>query len=207
MECLRILKEYMMAGIDNITNGILQEAKAKADELIREAREKAEAAESEAREEAKAEAEKIAGKAAKDAENYAERIASQAAMQKRQAILGAKQSVIENMIKAAYEKLSGQETGEYFSMIAKLLAGKITSGAGELLFSGKDLARLPEGFRDLVKKLAAEKGGSLTIGEESADIENGFILRYGGVDENCSLSSLFAEKKDMLQDLVSRTLW
>ena len=69
------------------------------------------------------------------------------------------------------------------------------------------LARLPEGFRDLVKKLAAEKGGSLTIGEESADIENGFILRYGGVDENCSLSSLFAEKKDMLQDLVSRTLW
>ena len=93
-----------MAGIDNITNGILQEAKAKADELIREAREKAEAAESKAREEAEAEAEKIAGKAAKDAENYAERIASQAAMQKRQAILSAKQTVIDNMVKAAYEK-------------------------------------------------------------------------------------------------------
>ena len=92
-------------------------------------------------------------------------------------------------------------------MIAKLLAGKVTQGAGELLFSRKDLARLPEDFGELVKKLAAEKGGSLTIGEESANIENGFILRYGGVDENCSLSSLFAEKKDLLTDLVSRTLW
>lgn len=196
-----------MAGIDNITSGILREAKEKADELIREAKEKAEAAEEKARGEAKAEAEKIAQKAEADAKNYADRIASQAAMQKRQAILSAKQTVIEDMIKAAYEKLSGQEAGDYFAMIRKLLEGKITSGTGELLFSKKDLSRLPEGFAALVKKLAEAKGGSLTIGKESADIENGFILRYGGVDENCSLSSLFAEKKDLLQDLVSRTLW
>ena len=50
-------------------------------------------------------------------------------------------------------------------------------------------------------------GGSLTVSPEAAPIDNGFILKYGGIEENCSLRALFSSMKDQLQDKVNAALW
>jgi len=196
-----------MAGIDNITNEILQEAKNRAAGVIADATGKADAQIREAQKECESIAAKAAEKAAQEAKAYANRIVSQAGMRKRQAVLSAKQEIIGGVLDAAYKKLSGLQDKDYFEIIAKLIGKTAHDGDGEILFSEKDLARLPSGFADQVKALAAKAGGSLKVSGEAADIENGFILRYGGIEENCTLPALFAEKRDALSDKVHEILW
>ena len=64
-----------------------------------------------------------------------------------------------------------------------------------------------EGFAAVVNGIASEKGGSLRVSEEAAPIENGFLLKYGGIEENCSLKALFTSMRDRLQDKVNEALW
>ena len=54
---------------------------------------------------------------------------------------------------------------------------------------------------------AAEKGGSLVLSKEQKAIEDGFILVYGGIEENCTLKALLDAKKDELQDKVNEILF
>ncbi len=196
-----------MAGIENITEEILQEARKRADDVIGEARRKADEAAAKAEEEIRAASGESEARAARQAAEYAKRIDSQIALRARQAILAAKQEVIDGVIKAAEQKLDGLDDAGYFALIEKLIGKNVRPSEGKILFSKRDLARLPEGFSGKIAKIAEGAGGTLTVSEEAADIENGFVLRYGGIDENCTLKALFAEKKDRLQDRVREVLW
>ena len=196
-----------MAGIDNITNEILREAKDRASQVISGAVAKADEMILSAKKEGDGIAAKAAAKAEAETAAYFSRIRSQAGMRKRQAILSAKQEIIGSVIDTAYEKLSCLPDADYFEMIAKLIGKNVRGEEGELLFSEKDLKRLPAGFAEAVGKLAEKAGGKLVISKETADIDNGFILRYGGIEENCTLAALFAEKRDELCDKVHEVLW
>lgn len=196
-----------MAGIDNIKNEILQEAKDKADEVIARARKEAEAQIAEAQAQADGIAKKAAEKADQEAAAYDMRITSQIGMRKRQAVLKIKQQIIGEVIDEACSRLVTQPDASYFEMIEKLVKKNVRGADGEILFSKKDLDRLPEGFKAKAASLAKSAGGSLKVSDQTADIENGFILRYGGIEENCTLAALFAEKRDMLCDKVNEVLW
>ena len=196
-----------MIGIDNLTDQILKEAQQKAEAILADANEKAAKVEAQAVEKGKKEAEKIAAAAEADVRDVAGRTESQAGLRRRQALLNAKQEIIAAAISKAYEKLMGQDDKAYFAMIEKMLAKAAGKEDGEILFNAKDLKRLPEGFAGTIEKIAAAAGGSLKVSDEAANIDSGFILRYGGVDENCSLKALFDEKQNELQDEVHRTLW
>lgn len=78
---------------------------------------------------------------------------------------------------------------------------------GEICFSAADLGRLPEGFEAEVSKAAAAAGGSLKLSREGKNIENGFILIYGGIEENCTIAAMFDAKKDELSDIVHRLVF
>ena len=196
-----------MAGIDNITNEILQEAKTKAAALTQGASKKADDLLAQAKQQGEEFAAKAAQKAEAEAAAHGERILSQMGLRKRQASLKAKQDIISEVIDAAYEKLHSLGDADYFAMIMKLIGSNVQSGDGEILFSKKDKERLPKDFAQQVQKAAQLAGGSLSISEETADIDDGFILRYGGIDENCTLKALFAEKRDALSDKVASALW
>ena len=196
-----------MAGEERITEESRQEAKAGAQELLGEAQKKAEAITGKAREEAS----QIVESGEKEAQallaQQEERAHSSAAMRLRQAMLSAKQEVIDEIIGKAYEKLAGQDADGYFGMVVALLKKNIHAGEGVICFSEEDLKRLPAGFEKVAGKVASEAGGSLTIDTVPAKIANGFILKYGGVEENCSLNALFAQSKEALRDSVSSILW
>lgn len=196
-----------MAGIDNITSVILQEAKEKASSVISAAQAKAADEIAAAEKQGKEIGEKAAAKAERDAKTYGDRIASQAGMMARQAMLTAKQEVISAVIDLALTTLRKQGDTDYFGMISALIAKHLRAEAGEILFSAGDLKRLPAGFGDAVAALAKKAGGTLKVSEEAADIEDGFILRYGGIEENCTLRALFSEKHEALVDKVTETIW
>ena len=196
-----------MAGIDNITNEILQDARTQADGILAEARQKAEAIVEEAVKEAaarKADAEVRADAAVAE---YGKRILSQIDMRKRQAILAGKQEIIADIIGKAQEKLQQLDDASWQDMIMKLLQKAVRAGDGEILFSESDRKRVSADFAGMISKAASSAGGTLKVSDETADIRDGFILRYGGIDENCSLKALFEEKQEQLQDVVHQLLW
>lgn len=196
-----------MAGIDVITKEILQDASDRAAEIAAKAQEQAAAIEAEARETAAKNSEAAAAKAERDVAAYDRRVQSQIRMEKREAVLAAKQEVIDQVIEEAYHRLMELDDQKYFDMLEKLIAKNVQNAKGEILFSASDRERLPADFMKRVQSAAEKKGGSLTLSKETAGIDGGFVLRYGGIDENCSLKALFDEKREVLQDRVHSILW
>lgn len=196
-----------MAGIENIVNEILADAKSRADEVLDQARKTADeelaAAAGENAETAKAASER----AARAVVDYEARVRSQCEQENKLRVLAAKQEVIDGVLAKAEERLKTQDAGDYFDMLRRLLATVVRSGEGEIALSASDLSRVPEDFLEKANAVAKEKGGSLSLSDKSADIDSGFILRYGQIEENCSLSALFAENRDRLQDVITSILW
>lgn len=196
-----------MAGVDTITKEILQDAENESAKIIHEAEAEAESIRNTATAEAEKKKSDMADKAEKDAASYADRIQSQIGMRRKQAILGARQEMIREVLDQAYHQLDTQDDASYFGMIEKLAEENVQPDDGEILFTAKDAARLPEGFAVKLQDIAVKHGGSLKVSDERADVENGFILRYGGIEENCSLRALFSAKQEELQDEVHRSLF
>ena len=87
-----------MSGLDKINSHILEEANQTAEAKLAEAREKAERIVAEAGEKAQAEAERSRQISERDIKNYMDRVASSCDMQKKRAILAAKQEMISEVI-------------------------------------------------------------------------------------------------------------
>lgn len=196
-----------MTGLEKMVSQIVDEAKAEAESRVKAAQEEADKIVSEA----KAEAEKLIGQSQEqsetDAANYLERVKSSADLQRRTVILQAKQEVIASVLDKAYTSLNTMDEKAYFEMIRKMLEKFTLSESGEIYFSATDLNRLPAGFEKEISDIAAKKGGSLTLKKESKEIENGFILVYGGIEENCTFRALFNTQKDVLQDKIHQELF
>ena len=196
-----------MSGLDKMKSRILEEADHSAKEIMDKANAEAEAVIKAAEEEAKAEAGRISSKAERDAADYAKRVASSVDMRRKQAYLAAKQEVISHVLESAYSTVMNLEVKEYFDMLEKLLERYVLPEEGEICFSAKDLGRMPEGFSGKIKTIAANKGGSLTLSDEARDIDGGFLLVYGGIEENCTIKAVFDAKREELSDRVNRLLF
>ncbi len=196
-----------MTGLEKITSQIQEEAKdsaakkleaakKEADEILEEAKKACEAMEAEAAE--------------KDAllkTNYESRAKSSAEQQRRTALLRAKQEIIADVIEEAYVTLKKKDAKGYFLTMEKILKTYALAEDGEIYFSKEDLARMPAGFEKKIEAAAKEKGGSLVLKKEPKAIADGFVLVYGGIEENCTLRALFDAKRDQLQDQVNAILF
>ena len=196
-----------MTGLEKMKNQILDEAKSLAEAKVSDAENQAQ----EILEAAKAEAAKTAAgisqKSEADVANYTERIASSIDLQRRTRVLSAKQEVIAEVLNKAYEKLKAMETADYFAMMMKILDKYVLAQAGEIYFSQADVNRMPADGRAEIEKIAKAKGGSLKICSQEKGIEGGFVLAYGGIEENCTLRAMFDAKRDELSDEAHRLLF
>ena len=196
-----------MTGLEKIVEQILQEAKTSADKILSDANAQADAILAQARKDAdkinKASEEKIS-----DFKTSGQsRAKSSSDLKKRQAILKAKQEIINNIIDKAYNKLLELPDDKYFEMIEKCLEKSVQERAGKIYFSAKDAERLPSDMVGRIDKIAAAKGGSLVISKETKNIDSGFVLVYGGIEENCSFKAIFNADREKLADKVNTFLF
>lgn len=196
-----------MTGLDKMINQILEEANNSANEKIEAAKAQAQEIIKKAEAEAKALGEEISNKSDADIANYKDRVKSSADLKRRTEILTAKQEMISQTIDKAYETFCSMDDTEYFETLKKMLDKFVQPQEGEIHFSSKDLSKLPSGFEADVEKIAATNGGKLTVSKEERNIERGFILAYGGIEENCSFKALFDSQRDELQDKVQKILF
>ena len=196
-----------MAGLDKMKSQILSEAKAAADEKTAKANAEAQEILGQAKAEAEKRKSSISRKSEADVAYYKERVASSIDLQHRTKILGAKQEMIASVLDKAYETVTGLGDKEYFEMLLKLLNKYALPQDGEICFSAADLKRMPTGFEQDAQQSAKANGGTLKVSRVAKNIENGFVLVYGGIEENCTLRAMFDAKRDELSDKVHRMLF
>ena len=196
-----------MTGLEKITDQIQEEAKASAARRLDAAQKEADAVIAEAKDVCAAMETETAEKIAAMKVNYEGRIKSSAEQQRRTALLRAKQEIIAEVIEEARLTLKKKDAQSYFLTLEKILKTYALAENGEIYFSAEDLARMPADFEKKIKTAAKEKGGSLVLKKEPKAIADGFVLVYGGVEENCTLKALFDAKKDELQDKVNAILF
>lgn len=196
-----------MSGLDNMKRQILDEANHSAETKIADAKAQADKILEEAKAEADTQAAKISGKSQEEIKNYAERIVSSCEMHRKQALLRAKQEVIAEVLDRAYERIISLDSAAYFELIKKMLQKYAQPEEGVVCFSAADLKRLPDGFETDIQNAASANGGALKLSSETKEMEGGFILVYGGIEENCTIKALFDAKRDELSDQVHGLLF
>lgn len=196
-----------MAGLDKIIGQIEEESKGAAARTLEAARAEAEKILEMARKEAEEECGRIERRSDQAVANILERGRSAAELKKRGSLLAEKQRLIGETIVMVKEELKSLDGEAYFEMLLKLAVKSAQPGEGELLFSAKDLARLPEGFEEQVNAALKDKGAVLRVSEDSRDIDAGFVLTYGGIEENCSFDAIFDSARETLQDKAQELLF
>lgn len=196
-----------MNGLDRILSQIEEEAKASADTILSQAREQAEAILAEA----DTQTEEIAGEAKIRTEaseaDILKKAASAAQMSRKQQLLSAKQQVIAEVLEQAKASILDLPDDEYFALMTRMLDKFALADAGTVLLNERDQKRLPAGYEKVISEAAKKKGGSLTLASGTRKISGGFILVYGGIEENCSFEAIFASEKESLQDKVHNVLF
>ena len=196
-----------MSGLDQMMQRIAESAQAQVSEIAANAKAEADRILSEAAAEREAKSAEIAERSARETASYRERVAASLEQQRRTALLGAKQAVIASMLEKSYDTLLAMPAERYFPFLKRVLENYALPEAGEICFSQKDLDRMPAGYLEELQAIAAGKGGSLTLSKEQRTLDGGFILIYGGIEENCTIRALFDARRETLQDQVHGLLF
>lgn len=196
-----------MSGLEKMKAQILEEANHSAQQIIKDAQAQVNKIIKEKQEETITKVTKLVDEIKKEAKNIDERSKSSCEMYKKQALLKAKQEIITDVINKAYEQVINLDTNEYFELMEKLIEKYCLSQDGIICFSQKDLDRLPLNFDLKVMEIAYNKGGTLIIDKTARQIENGFILVYGNIEENCTIRALFNDKNEEISDKLHNLLF
>lgn len=196
-----------MTGLDKILSQISSQAQDAADAKIASARQQAEEIIKEMEDKAEEESERIKQQYIVESENIIARAESSAALQKRKAILSAKQQIIGDIIQKAKHNAINLPQEEYFELIRKMVLKHALPQNGQIIFSKRDKERLPRDFEKDIRKAISSIGGTLIVSEETRTFEGGFILVYGEVEVNCTFEALFESRLDILQDKINDFLF
>lgn len=199
----------MTEGAERIVRRILADAQAEADVIESGELNKAAAILTDAGKSAAGRREQILERARKEADEQKHRHLGALQLDFRKEMLQVKQEFIERSFRESLDQLANLEEGNYLLLLRQMLLSLTESGKEVVILSAKDKGRIPAVFWDEVNKLLVEAGkeGKLSLSEETADISGGFILQAGGVEINCSLSSLLEMQRDQLEPEIAALLF
>ncbi len=190
-----------MTSSEKILAGIAEESKAQADKINSDAEKQAADIIAAAREEAESEAEKIKAEAEKKAELIINSGKSSAELLKRDTALNCRRGLIEKALITVADTVNAYSDKDYFDFLLTLIKKEKLNGKGEVYLSVKDKARDIAAFKSELSAL------DLTLSDTFADINGGFILKYGDIQINGELSALIHEKRDVLTDELNKALF
>ena len=195
-----------MSGLDNIVKEIETEALAEAQAIKTMAEAEAEEILQDAKKTANEEVAKIEEATKRKIETIKDSNASAIEQQQRQSLLQAKQRLLNETLQEAMESLFTMPAKEYFDLCKRLVVLHAEEGEGVLFFCTDDLKRMPVDYgKELANALPA--GKTIKISKDAKEIGGGFILQYGFVEQNCSFSALFAERREEFLDAVAPILF
>ncbi|MBQ3266258.1 MAG: hypothetical protein IJH07_10835 [Ruminococcus sp.] len=193
-----------MSGIDKIIQEIESNTDRSCESVISAAQKKAEAILDDARREANKIAADAKEATAKHVADIKKRGESAADLEEKRVMLSAKQRIISDMLQTGLDHVKNLPEDAYFALIRKMVVKYALDSEGEIRFGEKDIKRLPVGF---IEKINEDCKGRITLSDSAAEIDAGFILLYGGIEQNCSFDAIFASESENLCDRAGRLLF
>ena len=195
-----------MTGLEKIIKEIQDEAANEAAEVIAKAKAEAEEILAAARASADAKTTRVSEGASQDVADIGNAQQSAKVLQRRQRTLSTKQQVLSETLAKALESLYVLNDADYFALLTRLAVNTAQPGEGEMMLNEKDKTRLPASFEQEMNA-ALPEGQKLVVSNKNRPIDGGFVLGYGGVEENCSFEAMFNARREEFSDLVRDILF
>lgn len=198
-----------MKGTEKIIAHIRADGDAEAKKIIDAASKQAEEKRAESFKAALSEYEKLmqAGNAeCEDILSGSRRIAE---MEAKKSVLSVKQEMISAAFDAAREEIVNMPRDKYTQLLARMAAEAAASGMEEIVLNARDKAEVGKAVCKAANELLSAKGtpGKLTVSEDTADISGGVIVRFGGIETNCSIDALIRQRRSGLSTEVAAALF
>lgn len=198
-----------MKGTEKIIAHIRADGDAEAKKIIDAASKQAEEKRAESFKAALSEYEKLmqAGNAeCEDILSGSRRIAE---MEAKKSVLSVKQEMISAAFDAAREEIVNMPRDKYTQFLARMAAEAAASGMEEIVLNARDKAEVGKSVCKAANELLSAKGtpGKLTVSEDTADISGGVIVRFGGIETNCSIDALIRQRRSVLSTEVAAALF
>ena len=198
-----------MKGTEKIIAHIRADGDAEAKKIIDAASKQAEEKRAESFKAALSEYEKLmqAGNAeCEDILSGSRRIAE---MEAKKSVLSVKQEMISAAFDAAREEIVNMPRDKYTQVLARMAAEAAASGMEEIVLNARDKAEVGKSVCKAANELLSAKGtpGKLTVSEDTADISGGVIVRFGGIETNCSIDALIRQRRSGLSTEVAAALF
>lgn len=191
-----------MTASEKLTGQILDNARAEAAVIAADAEKKAKSMTDAAAAASAVREKELCAAAEKKAERFVENAKSAAALYVRNAVLCCRRDEIGATVKALEEHLVGLPDSEYFKVLERLISSYATGEKCICVLNSRDKMRLPQSFAGLL----SEK--NITVAETADDsIVGGFILKYGDIEYNCCFDALIADRREQVEDIISRELF
>ena len=196
-----------MSGLDEILNLIEAQQKQSEDSIIKAAENKAAQIIKDGDKKAQKAYDDFIKRSFAQAEKDYENACNSVDAEMKRRLLSCKVELIDRAIEETVSKLKELPDKEYFDMILALAERHIQPEKGVISFGSKDLSRIPSDFEIRLNELAGRKGGQITVSNKAEDIEDGFILSYGLISENCSFRSMIESDKESVRDTAATVLF
>ena len=193
-----------MSGIDKIIQEIETNTAQSCDSVLAQARQKADAIIADAQKQADQIVADGKDRTAAHVADIKKRGDSAAELEEKRVMLVTKQQIINTMLQEGLATAKSLPKDEYFALIKSMVAKYSMEDDGVIFFGEKDNHRLPVDFLSELNQAA--KGG-IVLSSEPAPIDAGFILKYGGIEQNCSFDAIFAGEAEELCDKAGRLLF
>lgn len=198
-----------MKGTEKIIAHIRADGDAEAKKIIDAASKQAEEKRAESFKAALSEYEKLmqAGNAeCEDILSGSRRIAE---MEAKKSVLSVKQEMISAAFDAAREEIVNMPRDKYTQFLARMAAEAAASGMEEIVLNARDKAEVGKSVCKAANELLSAKGtpGKLTVSDDTADISGGVIVRFGGIETNCSIDALIRQRRSGLSTEVAAALF
>lgn len=155
---------------------------------------------------AKLDADKISAEIADRAQSKVKQMQaaskSRCDLETRNAFLKRRREEIDKTYSEILNKMKNLPDEDYFELIYTF-AKKLNGMSGVVLLNEKDMNRLPKDFIARLEKC----GVKAELSKMPCDIESGFILKCGDIEENMDFSAILSEKRDAIEDFINQELF
>jgi V/A-type H+-transporting ATPase subunit E len=195
--------------VDKLKAKIISDAEAQAHGIVEEGQAEADAV----RAEAQAEIDKINAEARAHAESEAkEHIRRQVSLRQleaKKAVLAEKGKVMEEVFGKALAELRGRDREGSYGLTKELLLKAIETGDEEVIVASDDRGGLTPSFIESINAELSKAGkrAEIKLGDETREIQGGFILRRGRTEINSSFETLLTMLRDDVETEVAKILF
>lgn len=198
-----------MSALEKMQEKILEDAKARADEIVNAATAEAQAILAEARAEAARRRDEELARGKEKADEERRRTLTLAELDARRQVLATKAALVDEVFQEARKRLASLEPARYRAYLKQAMLEAVESGEEEVVMSARDLDTIgPEVVAEVNAELARQgRKAALRLSSAPGGFGGGFVLRTGSMEVNSTFDAILAREREALVVEVARVLF